>query len=158
MRHRRVSAGSPAPHLIATCARSRHSCDAGGVRSDPEVDDDAVVLSRVRRICLGFAGAEEGELQDRPLFHVRRRRFAIFNGSGSPPRARWAHSGRSLHFLADPLELDALRADRRFAPSPHHGDRGWMAVRLDRGDVDWTEVAELLDAAYRQVVPRTRAR
>src|SRR5262249_40866821 len=93
-------------------------------------------------------------LQDRPVFHVRRRRFAIFNGAMSPPRPRWAHSGRSLHFLADPYEVDALREDGRFAPSPHHGDRGWLALRLDRGGVDWDEVAELLESAHDQVVPR----
>ena len=117
-------------------------------------EEDAVALERVRRICLGFAGAEEAELQSRPLFRVGRRRFAIFNGAGSPPRPRWSFSGRSLHFLTDPLEVEALRQDRRFVPSPHHGHRGWMALRLDGGDVDWVELAELLESAYRQVVPR----
>jgi predicted DNA-binding protein (MmcQ/YjbR family) len=84
---------------------------------------------------------------------VGRRRFALFNGEGSPPRPRWRDAGRSLHFLADPLEIDALRQDARFRPSPHHGDRGWMSLVL-AGEVDWTEVAELLDAAYRQAAPR----
>ena len=122
----------------------------------PKEDDDA--LERVRRICFGFAGADEAELQGRPLFRVGRRRFAIFNGAGSPPRPRWNSSGRSLHFLTDPLELEALRQDRRFAVSPHHGHRGWMTLRLDGGDVDWVEVAELLESAYRQVVPRSSIR
>ena len=116
--------------------------------------DDGSALERVRRICLGFAGAEEAQLQSRPLFRVRRRRFAIFNGAASPPRPRWGSSGRSLHFLTDPLEVEALKQDRRFTPSPHHGDRGWMAMRLEGADVDWIEVAELLESAYRQVVPR----
>jgi predicted DNA-binding protein (MmcQ/YjbR family) len=115
---------------------------------------DASALERVRRICFAFAGADEAELQGRPLFRVGRRRFAIFNGAGSPPRPRWSTSGQSLHFLTDPLEVDALRQDRRFAASPHHGHRGWMALRLD-GDIDWVEVAELLESAYQQVVPRT---
>jgi len=77
---------------------------------------DDLALGRIRAICLGFGGgAEESELQNRPLFHVRR---------------------------------------RRFAPSPHHGGRGWLALRLDRGDLDWDEIAELLESAYRQVAPR----
>jgi hypothetical protein len=29
-----------------------------------------------------------------------------------------------------------------------------MSLRLDGGDVDWVELAELLESAYRQVVPR----
>ena len=112
--------------------------------------DDASALARIRDICARFDRADEGELQNRPLFRVGRRRFAIFNGESSPPRPRWNASGRSLHFLADPSEADALRADARFRPSPHHGDRGWFAIRVD-DDTDWEEIAELLDSAYRQV-------
>jgi len=125
------------------------------MQREPADEADSIALERVRRICIGFAGAEEAELQNRPLFRVRKRRFALFNGAGSPPRPRWSSSGRSLHFLTDPLEVEALRQDRRFAPSPHHGERGWMALRLDAQDVDWDEVAELLESAYRQVLPRT---
>jgi predicted DNA-binding protein (MmcQ/YjbR family) len=124
--------------------------DASGIQSD------AGALERIRRICRRFPGAEEGLLQDRPLFHVRRRRFAIYNGSSSPPRPRWSSSGQSLHFLADPGEIDALREDGRFVPSPHHGDRRWMALRLDEREVDWNEIGELLEAAYLQVAPRAR--
>lgn len=111
---------------------------------------DTEALAQIRAICDGFADAEEATLQHRPLFHVRRRRFAIFNGEASPPRPRWNASGRSLHFLADPVEADALRADPRFTPSPHHGDRGWLMIRLDV-DTDWDEIAELLDSAHRRV-------
>lgn len=119
---------------------------------------DAEVLDRVRSLCRRLPGADEGALQDRPLFRVGRRRFAIFNPAASDTRPRWSGSGRSLHFLADPQEIDALRQDDRFAPSPHHGDRGWLALRLDDvGSVDWVEVAELLEFAYLQVAPR-RAR
>lgn len=119
--------------------------------SDP---DDVVALDRLRRLCLRLPDADEGELQERPLFRVGRRRFALFNGASSPPRPRWNGAGRSLHFLADPNELDALRQDARFTPSPHHGARGWLALRIDVSDVDWDEVAELLDSAYRQVARR----
>lgn len=123
------------------------------------VPDDAIIdketLDRIRVICRRFAGADEGELQDRPLFRVGRRRFAIFNAVTSPPRPRWDSSGRSLHFVADPLECDALRHDGRFGESPHHGDRGWLTLMLeDPGSVDWDEVAELLESAYRYVTPR----
>jgi predicted DNA-binding protein (MmcQ/YjbR family) len=115
--------------------------------------DDVEALARIQRVCLAFPGARQAELQGRPLFRVGRRRFAIFNGVGSPPRPRWDRSGRSLHFVTDPAERDALRQDERFIASPHHGDRGWLSLRIDR-DVDWVEVAELLDSAYRQTAPR----
>jgi predicted DNA-binding protein (MmcQ/YjbR family) len=116
--------------------------------------DDERDLSRIQRICLLFPEAEEAELQNRPLFRVRAKRFAIFNGGGSPPRPRWKEFGRSLHFVTDPQEREALRQDPRFAISPHHGDRGWMALDLEAGEIDWDEVAELLETAYRQVARR----
>ncbi|MFI5047332.1 MAG: MmcQ/YjbR family DNA-binding protein [Acidimicrobiia bacterium] len=130
------------------------------MRDEQRTREDAQCLERLRRICLAFPEAEEGTLQDRVLFHVRRRRFAIFNGADSPPRARWATSGRSVHFLTDPTERDALGPDHRFTVSPHHGDRGWLAFRVapDTGagdSTDWSELAELLEAAYRTAAPRS---
>lgn len=118
--------------------------------------DDADALCRIRTICRRFPAVEEAALQDRPLFRVGSRRFAIFNGDGSPSRPRWQGAGRSLHVLTDPAERDALTQDPRFHPSPHHGDRGWLALRLDTGEVDWQEVAELLESAYRQAAGRGR--
>jgi predicted DNA-binding protein (MmcQ/YjbR family) len=117
-------------------------------------NEDERHLSRVRDICLGFPEVEEVELQDRPLFRVRKKRFAIFNGLLSPMRPRWQSFGPSLHFVTEPQERHALRQDSRFTTSPHHGDRGWMALGLEGDRTDWREVAELLETAYRQVASR----
>jgi predicted DNA-binding protein (MmcQ/YjbR family) len=119
------------------------------------VSPDELALDRIRRICFGLGGVEEVTIQDRPLFRVGRRRFAIFNGEEAPARVRWARTGRSLHFLSDPAERESLRQDGRFSPSPHHAASGWLALVLD-DDTDWDEVAELLDAAHRQVRPAPR--
>ena len=108
--------------------------------SDPV---DRRLLERIRGVCLGFPEVEEIELWGGPLFRVRRRRFAVFNGSTFP--------NRSLHVVTDPGERAALRQDPRVTTSPHHGDRGWMALDLDAAPVDWAEVAELLETAYRCV-------
>jgi predicted DNA-binding protein (MmcQ/YjbR family) len=116
--------------------------------------DDARVLARIRAVCLRLPDADEATLQDRPLFHVHRKRFALFNGLTSPPRPRWAGSGRSVHFATDPHEREALGQDARFSVSPHHGHRGWMALDLTVAPADWEEVAELLETSYRQVAPR----
>ena len=121
---------------------------------EDQVRRDQEALGRVRQICARFEGSEEGVLQDRPLFHVGRRRFAIFNGESSRPRPRWAGAGRSIHFLSDPSEREALLQDGRFIPSPHHGDRGWLAMRVESEHVDWVELAELLETAHAQVASR----
>lgn len=111
---------------------------------------DADVLARIRAVCLDFPEVEEAELQGRPLFRVRHRRFAIVNGAASPARPRWQGFGRSLHVLTEPTEEEALRHDPRFEPSPHHGDRGWTALAIGPASVDWVEIAELLEAGYRR--------
>jgi hypothetical protein len=82
-----------------------------------DTDDDDAALGEIRRICHRFPGSEEALLQDRPLFRVGNRRFAVFNGTSSPPRPRWNGCGRSLHLATDPQERDALRADEPF-PTP----------------------------------------
>jgi len=94
---------------------------------------------------------DEGELQGRPLFRVgtpirdlERRRV-----TASIPMA---HERAIAAFLAEPAEREALRSDGRFIASPHHGDRGWFSIRFEEVP-DWREVAELIDAAYRQVAP-----
>jgi hypothetical protein len=48
-------------------------------------------------------------------------------------------------------ELTRSAPERFFRP-PYVGHRGWIGVRLD-GDVDWEEIAELCQDAYRAVAP-----
>jgi hypothetical protein len=43
--------------------------------------------------------------------------------------------------------------DRFFVPA-YVGHRGWLGVRLDR-DLDWDEVAGIIEDAYRLVAPRS---
>jgi phosphoribosylglycinamide formyltransferase-1 len=35
--------------------------------------------------------------------------------------------------------------------------RGWIALRLDAGKIDWSEVAELVADSYRLVAPKRLA-
>ena len=42
----------------------------------------------------------------------------------------------------------------RFFRPPYVGPRGWIGVRLDV-DVDWGEIADICEEAYRQVAPKT---
>lgn len=111
-------------------------------------------LQRLRSICSRFPEAEEDLIQDRPLFHVRRRRFAIYNPSGAPYRKRWETCGRSIHFAASQKMAGSLVEDERFYSSPHHGFRGWLGLDLDESS-DWNEVADLLLWAYRHVANKS---
>lgn len=59
-------------------------------------------------------------------------------------------------FKAGPGEQESLvRSDpERFYVPAYLGARGWAAVRLDVGRVDWEEVRELLTEAYRLQAPK----
>ncbi len=50
-------------------------------------------------------------------------------------------------------ELVDTEPDRFFVPR-YVGHRGWIGVRLD-GEVDWDEVAAILEDAYRIAAPKT---
>ena len=117
------------------------------------MNQDSSNLEQIRRICSRFPEATEDRLQDRPLFHVRRRRFAIYNAADAPYRKRWAMCGSSLHLATSKSTFHFLEDDDRFYPSPHHGFRGWVGLDMD-GTTDWKEISELLLWAYRHVANR----
>jgi phosphoribosylglycinamide formyltransferase-1 len=45
----------------------------------------------------------------------------------------------------------------RFFLPAYIGPRGYLGVRLDKGRVDWQDVAERVNASYRAVAPKRRA-
>jgi hypothetical protein len=67
------------------------------------------------------------------------------------------HDDRLAFWCAAPPgaqeELVAADPERFFRP-PYVGGRGWLGVYLDVPDVDWTEIAEIVTDAYRQVAPK----
>lgn len=42
----------------------------------------------------------------------------------------------------------------KFFVPPYLGPRGWIGLRLDRDEVDWDEVADLVTDSYRLIAPR----
>lgn len=82
-----------------------------------------------------------------PGFFVRKQFVMLW------PNGHHDHEFEHLWCAADVGAQEALVAssERYFRP-PYVGHRGWVGVRLD-GDVDWDEVGELLEDAYRLVAP-----
>jgi len=56
----------------------------------------------------------------------------------------------------DNTALVAAQPDRFYLPA-YIGPKGWVALRLDVGAVDWDEVAELVATSYRLVAPKRLA-
>ena len=54
-------------------------------------------------------------------------------------------------FKPEAAERPALVDDPRFYVPPYWGASGWLALDFTAAAIDWQEVAELLEASYRQV-------
>ena len=53
--------------------------------------------------------------------------------------------------------LIAASPERFYMPS-YIGHRGWVGLRLDASEVDWTEVADFVTDSYVAVAPKKLAR
>lgn len=107
------------------------------------------VEERVRAICTGFPDVVERASHGSPAFFVGKQFVMLW------PAGHHDHDFPHLWCAAPPgvqEEATASSPERFFRP-PYVGHRGWLGVRLD-GDVDWDEVAELCEDAYRVVAPR----
>jgi hypothetical protein len=107
-------------------------------------------LDRVRGLCLALPETTERLSHGAPTFFIRdKRTFVTFmdDHHGDGRLAIWCAAPPGV-----PPTLVAEEPGRFFVP-PYVGGRGWLGVRLDV-DVDWAEVAGIVEDAYRLVAPR----
>ncbi len=107
-------------------------------------------LDQLRAICLALPEASEAGGVGRPSFKVRGKIFAM----------RHRHAGRWSMWCKAPPGVQALLVEAdptRFFVPPYVGARGWVGLRLDRGPLDWEEVADLLTDSYRLIAPKRLA-
>jgi hypothetical protein len=114
-------------------------------------DEDDPVLARVREIALSMPGAAEKVTHGWPAFFTVKV-FAYYGGSIKVDGTYVRHDS-SLLVLPDPGEYEALAQDDRVYRPAYLGPYGWLGIDLTLA-MDWTEVAELLDASYRITAPR----
>jgi predicted DNA-binding protein (MmcQ/YjbR family) len=110
-------------------------------------------LTRLSRICRALPEATRELAGRHARFAVRDRTFAWFLDD---------HHGDGVVAVSCkvvPEQAAALLAEApdRVAPSSYTGGRGWLTLRLDRGQVDWDEIAELVTGSYRLVAPKRLA-
>lgn len=107
-------------------------------------------VDKLRKICLSFPEATERLSHAEPTWFVRGKKvFVMFSDHHhddrvgfwcpAPPGAQEAYVG------SDP---------ERFFRPPYVGGKGWLGVRLDVPRVDWDEIAEIVEEAYRMVAPK----
>jgi hypothetical protein len=106
---------------------------------------------RLQAICLALPEVTERPSHGAPTWFVRDKASFVTLWANGHHQDRFPH----LWCAAAPgaqAELVETEPDRFFRP-PYVGGRGWLGVRLDV-HVDWDEIAELCEDAYRQVAPK----
>ena len=110
-------------------------------------------LIRLTEIALELPAATRRTYGSHAQFLVRKKTFAYFldnhHGDGII-----AVTGKVL-----PGDNKALAEaqPRRFYLPAYLASRGWVALRLDVGKVDWDEVRELLSGSYALIAPKRLA-
>jgi hypothetical protein len=110
-----------------------------------------MLAERLREICLALPEVTERASHGAPTWFVRNKSSFVQLWADGHHDNQFPH----LWCAAPPgaqQELTESDPSRFFRP-PYVGHRGWVGVRLD-GDVDWTEIAELCQDAYRVIAPR----
>lgn len=112
-------------------------------------------LADLRRLCARLPEAEEFVSHGRPNFKAGAtgKVFAMFGGSRKVRPGEHERHDFALLFKPDESERKALEEDARFFHPAYVGPYGWLGVDLDPVDVDWEEVAELVETSYRLVAP-----
>jgi predicted DNA-binding protein (MmcQ/YjbR family) len=110
-------------------------------------------LSRLTKIALAFPEAKRKLHGSHATFLIRKKPFAYF--------LNHHHGDGIVGFTCKvlPGENNALIAAQpdRFYPPAYLASRGWVALRLDRGTIDWDEVKELLLGSYALIAPKRLA-
>ena len=110
-------------------------------------------LVRLTKICLALPEATRCCQGRHAGFLVRKKTFAWFLND---------HHGDGIVAVSckvlpgDNKALAAAQADRFYLPA-YMAHNGWVALRLDVGEVDWDEVSELIACSYKLVAPKRLA-
>jgi predicted DNA-binding protein (MmcQ/YjbR family) len=110
-------------------------------------------LTRFTKICLSLPDATREDKGQHAAFLVRKKIFAYYLND---------HHGDGIVAVTckvlpgDNTALSAANPERFYMPA-YIGSRGWVALRLDVGEIDWDEVSELATTSYRLVAPKSLA-
>ena len=119
----------------------------------PEPSAEDPRLTRLTRIALALPEASRQIYGSHAQFLVRKKTFAYFldnhHGDGVV-----AVTGKVLP--GDNKALADSQPGRFYLPA-YIASRGWVALRLDLGKIDWDEVKELVLSSYLLIAPKQLA-
>ncbi|HEX6577603.1 MAG TPA: MmcQ/YjbR family DNA-binding protein [Jiangellaceae bacterium] len=106
-------------------------------------------LPRLRELCLALPETSERLSHGEPTWFVREKTTFV-------TYANHHHDDVLGFWCAAPDGVAGMLvswAPDRFYIPPYVGHRGWLGVRLD-GEIDWDEIADIVEDAYRTVAPK----
>ena len=119
----------------------------------PKRSTEDLRLTHLTRIALALPEARRQIYGSHAQFLVRKKTFAYFldnhHGDGIV-----AVTGKVLP--GDNKALAETQPARFYLPA-YIASRGWVALRLDVGKIDWNEVSELLISSYTLIAPKKLA-
>jgi hypothetical protein len=108
-------------------------------------------FEKLSGLCLAFPKALRENQGSHASFKVSKKVFAYYLNDH--------HGDGIVSICCKVLPGDNVRLiaanPRKFYMPAYIGPRGWVALRLDRPTVDWSEVRELLHGSYAQIAPKT---
>ncbi len=111
------------------------------------------LLEHISKICLSLPEATREDMGAHAAFAVRKKKFAYYlhdhHGDGIISVSFKTASGEN------PILIDS-DPDLYYSPA-YLGPRGWVALRLDLGEIDWEQVTAHLIQSYRLTAPKRLA-
>lgn len=110
-------------------------------------------LAKFTKSCLALPEVTRTMLGKHAVFQVRKKKFAYYLDD---------HHGDGIVGITckvlpgDNAALIAANPEKFYMPA-YVGPRGWVGLRLDVGEIDWEEVAELARHSYRLIAPKQLA-
>jgi phosphoribosylglycinamide formyltransferase-1 len=108
------------------------------------------VVDRITKLCLAYPETTCELSGSHATFKVRKKVFAYFldnhHGDGKVAVCCKTSLGENYDLAkADPVKF--------YLPA-YIGSRGWIAIRLDVGRINWKEIDSFVRASYRAVAPK----
>jgi len=107
-------------------------------------------LARVTELALSLPEASRQIYGSHAQFLIRKKTFAYYldnhHGDGIV--------GLTCKVLPGDNKVLVEAQPRRFYFPAYLASRGWVALRLDLGKIDWVEVKELLSSSYALIAPK----
>jgi phosphoribosylglycinamide formyltransferase-1/phosphoribosylamine--glycine ligase/phosphoribosylglycinamide formyltransferase/phosphoribosylformylglycinamidine cyclo-ligase len=109
------------------------------------------LLSQVERICLALPETSSKVSHGAPSFMVAGKMFAYFSDDHHSD-GRTAVLVKTSGLEEQEMLIEA-EPDLYYRP-PYIGHKGWIGLRLDRGDPDWDHVSDRIAYSWELTAPR----